>query len=245
MICHLCRKDADLQNSHIFPEFFYTEMYDEKHRFFLLSSDPMKKEQFVQKGLREELLCHECERLFSGWEDYGRRVLYGGIEIQSAQGDGALYLKDLDFPKFRLFQLSLLWRMGISKLKFFEQVQLGPYEEKIRQMLLALEPGDADSLPCSIVGVLFEGRPGNWFLPPERVMHKGKHCYRAIIGGFLFIFTVSKKKAPNQAMELFIKKDGSMTVPVQDISRIPFLRNICLELGKAIHERPEHLKRLK
>jgi hypothetical protein len=218
-------------------------MYDEKHRFIIMSTDPNKREEFLQKGLRENLLCRTCEQRFAKYEDYGRRLIYGGVRVQSKPEPGRLLLKDVDYTKFRLFLLSLLWRMSISQHKFFSDVSLGPYEEKIRQMLMANDPGDEDEFPCAITGVLMNGHPGNWFLPADRVKCFGQHCYRVILGGFLFVFFVSNQKPPRETMALFLKKDKSFTIPVRDISQIPFLQDICIELGEAMQARPQSLKR--
>jgi hypothetical protein len=245
MRCELCHNDTDLQNSHIIPEFFYKRMYDENHRFVLLSTDPQKREEYLQKGLREELLCRTCEQRLSAWEHYASRIFYGGEMVQTKITKDALYYKDVDYSKFRLFLLSLLWRMDVSKHKFFEKVDLGPHKEPIRQMLLAGDPGEEDQFPCAIVGVLFNGKPGDWFLPADKVKSDGQHCYRIIIAGFLFLFFVSNQKHPNHLMELFIKKDTSFTIPAHELKNIKFLRDICVELGKAIQDRPAHLKKFK
>jgi hypothetical protein len=243
MNCKLCQNEADLQDSHVIPEFFYKPMYDKKHRFIIMSTDPYKGEEFLQKGLREKLLCRICEQRFSPHENYGRGIIYGGVRLQSKPQPGRLCLNDVDYSRFKLFLLSLLWRMGISQHRFFSAVALGPYEEKLRQMLAADDPGGEDQFPCAITGVLVNGQPGNWFLPADRVKYFGQHCYRVILGGFLFMFFVSNLKPPKEAMELFLKKDTSFTIPVRDISQIPFLQDICIEIGEAMHARPQSLKR--
>ena len=57
MICRLCLVESELQDSHIISEFQYKPLYDEKHRFFVISSDPRKNDFYEQKGFREKLLC--------------------------------------------------------------------------------------------------------------------------------------------------------------------------------------------
>jgi hypothetical protein len=36
--CKLCRLPRQLRKSHIIPEFMYTSMYDDKHRFHVVST---------------------------------------------------------------------------------------------------------------------------------------------------------------------------------------------------------------
>ena len=45
-------------------------------------------------------------------------------------------------------------------------------------------------------------------------------------------------------MEFFIKEDTALTIPVHNIKEIPFLHDICIELGKAIEQRPTDLRKL-
>ena len=65
MKCFLCLSEATLRASHVVPEFFYKPMYDEKHRFFTVSSDPERRDRMHQKGVRESLLCDDCEGRFA------------------------------------------------------------------------------------------------------------------------------------------------------------------------------------
>lgn len=50
MNCQLCQRDTELMNSHIIPEFVYEPLYDEAHRFHVLSSLEPKKKVIDQKG---------------------------------------------------------------------------------------------------------------------------------------------------------------------------------------------------
>lgn len=61
-ICCLCLCKSKLCDSHIIPEFFYKQqgLYDEKHRFHIISTEPLKHPPIAQKGMRERLLCKKC-----------------------------------------------------------------------------------------------------------------------------------------------------------------------------------------
>jgi hypothetical protein len=128
MKCALCLLERDLRRSHIFPEFFYKPMYNEG-RYFQISTNPSQKIIPRQKGIWETLLCQKCEGRLSQLEDYARRVLYGGTEISITQHPGKIIIHDLDYTRFKLFQMSLLWRAGVSKRPEFKNVSLGPHEE--------------------------------------------------------------------------------------------------------------------
>jgi hypothetical protein len=241
--CKLCHKEAELCDSHILPEFLYAPLYDEKHRFIAISTDAEKKEKFLQKGLREKMLCKDCEVKFSVYENYASGIIFGGVGVQMKQESGRLLLQDVDYTKFRLFQLSLLWRMGVAQDDFFSAVDLGPYEERIRNMLIADDPGDEGEIPCALTGVLLDGKTGNWFMPPDRINYLGQRCYRLVICGILFMFFVSKLRPPPEAMEFFIKRNAAFTILVRKIEAVPFLHDVCIKLGIAMANRPKDLRK--
>lgn len=51
-------------------------------------------------------------------------------------------IPNVDYRLYRLFHLSILWRASVSRLPFYSDVNLGPHEEKIRQMILDEDPGE-------------------------------------------------------------------------------------------------------
>ena len=83
MKCALCNEDKKLSNSHIIPEFIYAHsgIYDDKHRYNVLSSDAEQSNKFEQKGVREKLLCKDCEAKLSDYETYAKTILYDETQI--------------------------------------------------------------------------------------------------------------------------------------------------------------------
>lgn len=151
--CALCRQERELCLSHIIPEFFYTALYDEKHRFFMYSTDPNEKVRGPeQKGLRERLLCDECEGLLSPWEKYAREVVFGSAKLDlSADPQRGATANGVDYGRFKLFSMSLLWRAGVSSLSYFLRVNLGAHEKVLRRRILAADPGHYWEYGCSIL----------------------------------------------------------------------------------------------
>ncbi len=97
MACKLCKKDKKLMNSHIIPEFIYKPLYDEKHRFHVISTYKQKDRPKEQKGIRERLLCLDCEQHISRYEDYARKVLFGGVEISVLNESGGIIVSGIDY----------------------------------------------------------------------------------------------------------------------------------------------------
>src|SRR3546814_927086 len=90
MHCALCLLPKPLQDSHIIPEFLYGVMYDDKHRYNVLSLAPERRERIEQKGVREQLLSRDCEQKFSKLERYASLVLQGGAPGMDGQRNGSI-----------------------------------------------------------------------------------------------------------------------------------------------------------
>ncbi len=52
----------------------------------------------------------------------------------------ATVLPGVDYSKFKLFLMSLVWRAGAASGDFWETVKLGPHEEKLRSRIRAGDP---------------------------------------------------------------------------------------------------------
>ena len=222
MECRLCLQEKTLlKRSHIIPDFMYQEIYDEKHRIIKFDATKIHKE-FMQSGAYQgDILCQNCDNVvLQKFEDYAARFLYNGKGIHQIQSthfkldDGLEYLQveNVDYGKFKLFLLSVLWRASISSLPFFDSVKLGPYEEKIRIMLLSGNPGLPESYPC----IISTWRKNN--LPNELIRKPAKHCmddlimYDFPISGFMYLFRVTEKERKDWALEATVNPDGRLKV---------------------------------
>ncbi|MDP3905339.1 MAG: hypothetical protein Q8Q40_15385 [Methylococcaceae bacterium] len=73
--------DRELKESHIIPKFMYKPIRDEKNRMRQLSLDKNqgngKKYNLLQDGLKEYLLCLDCEKLLnSKYEQYFKKAWF-------------------------------------------------------------------------------------------------------------------------------------------------------------------------
>jgi len=223
--CKLCLQKKQLQNSHIVPEFFYKPCYDEKHRIYARIGSKLADIPPLQKGLRERLLCRDCEQKLSPYEKYNREVLYGGVEITVSQKGGRIEITGLDYNRIRVFQLSLLWRMSIATHQFWRSVGLGKHEERVRKMVLNEDPGEPHQYGVYCIAPLFDGQLLTDFIlePDFKRNHRGRF-YRVVLGGYLFMFYVSAVRMPEVGEQVFVQQDGSWIVPVINAWDIEFLR---------------------
>ncbi len=236
--CRLCLQTAVLCDSHIVPEFFFDNLYDKKHRYYALSSIRGKPIQLLQKGLREELLCKSCEIQLSRYEHHARSVLYGGKEIGCEDLGNAIRVVGIDYRKFKLFQVSLLWRLSLTKLEHFRGVSLGQYhQERLRQMLVAENPGEPWEYGCAIIGILHGGNVFKELITqPASGKIEGHHVYAIAIGGFGFAFFVSSHK-PDFIGDGFIQRDGQLYTLRREIAEIPYLMQLGSEVSGATQGR--------
>ena len=202
------------------------------------STAPTERESFEQKGLRERLLCRACEQKFGRWESYAKSALIDAKGVTITRHKDRITFHNLDYRQFRLFQLSLLWRMGVSTLPFFKDVALGPHEEKLRLALMGEDPLQPDQYACWLVAVKMTGKILlDWILEPSLTRLDGHHIYWLVITSIMFSFYVGSHPPPAAIMPLFLNKRNEMVVVVRDITDIPCLAETVQRLGAAINAR--------
>lgn len=211
--CALCLELGELQRSHVIPEFLFRALYDDKHRFHVISTDEAERNKYLQKGPREALLCADCEQRFSRYERYASLTLSGGIELGYQFEGPAVVLSGLEYKQFRLFQLSVLWRASASRDEFFGDVSLGPHEEPLRLALLNDDPGLPERYGCIMCAIVHDGKiQQDLVLQPERVRFSGLSGYRFVFGGLAWIFVVSSHRSNAGIERGFLQEDGKTVV---------------------------------
>lgn len=229
--CKLCQKNRVLKNSHIIPEFIYSSLYDEKHRFHKISDDVSKKSKMLQKGIREPLLCAECEKHLSKHERYASLVLNDGYSLTVHKEGRLIHLGGVVYSKFKLFALSILWRAGVSNLDVFDQVKLGPHEEILRKMVLNDDPGAEHTYPFILSPILHENTVQEALIIKPSWTRLGNHyAYRFVFGGIVWVFVVSGHRAPKEVVSASISKKGEFTMLPWKLEDMKFIVHMAQEL---------------
>lgn len=234
-ICRLCLTVKPLRKSHIIPEFLYRPLYDEKHRFDVLPTRPNQPNRPFQKGIYEKLLCGNCEQQLSIWERYASRLLNGGVELVSQRIGNSLHLSEIDYLKFRLFQISILWRASISSHRFFQHVQLGHHEELIRKLLLSDRPGHSWQYGCLMTAITYKDAENNQVLTdlmtsPEPLKIDGHRMYRFIFGGFVWLYFASNHEPPRQIFPGLLTPEGNVVILIRNVDNLKFLKDIATDI---------------
>lgn len=163
-VCRLCLQPNDLLDSHIIPEFMYKPLYDGKHRMIPIAerAGQLQRQKPLQKGVRELLLCLQCERRLntcfeqpnvSLWRSMVEQQPVGNISInrlEIAEGVTALQFQGFDYHSFKLLLLSVLWRASVATHADYAAVELGPHENTIRAMLYEQNSGSCADYPCLV-----------------------------------------------------------------------------------------------
>ena len=221
MKCVLCHKNKKLlKKSHVIPDFMYKELFDEKHRLYeaLLSPDYQLKSKTRQTGgYDKNILCGNCDnKIFGRLERYASLVLFGGIElsIKAISGESKstyVHVKGIDYRKFKLFLLSMLWRASISKLPIFRNVDLDEHQQVIREKIIKNNPGSSHEYPCAIFTYLHNRKlPHQVIAEPGCIINDKQRIYAFLISGILFVFFTSTDENTEWARQCTINEKGEM-----------------------------------
>ncbi len=230
MNCRLCDGEKPLKESHIIPRFFYKSMEWKGNNFrYQILGAHSNRVITDQGGIKERLLCEDCEQKFSRFENYVSKTLYGGLELTFSKLSNRRWLiSGLDYNKFKLFQLSILWRASVSSQEFFKSIRLGEkHESEIRKMLLDQDPGPPEKYACILVAVIFEDNIiDDLMLNPTYIKQDGHRVYRFIFGGFAWAYFVSSHSIPDKVRQSAINQDGEMIVSALEMQRLGMIMGL-------------------
>lgn len=229
-VCRLCLQPNPLSRSHIIPEFLYRKAHGDDNSTYAVDRRKMKG-RFIQKGLHERLFCAECEqnRLNRPYEDYFEKIWYKSSPLPQFILGKSVSTESLDYRRFKLFHLSILWRTSIASDFAFRQTRLGPFEERLRAMILAGDPGERWDFPIwgNVLISLPEAEVRHDVLTsPVAQRLDGSRKYSAVYAGCEWSFFVSKNAPPQEIQPFCLNTNGSIVLPVKDILSCEPARNL-------------------
>ena len=192
----------------------------------------------MRKGFREPLLCYKkCEPLSQVYDDYAIRVWQGTEQkAQYESTPDGLLVKNLDYSKMKLFFILTLWRAGISNLPDFAEIQLGPHEQRMRQMILEGNPGHQYEYPCILLSSRKDPQVRNimqhFMAILGKVKAEGHTVYRFFIGSFFWLlFSSVKLKATRYDTFSSIKENGELFIYQND----KYVESVLLQTAKVMN----------
>lgn len=224
MKCKLCNSNQDLKKSHIISETFWSGLYDKKHRVLPIQSENNHLE-LIQKGIREKLLCKECENKFSKWETVLKKDLVDISNLHSRflniskLNEKFIKVENIRYKEFKLAILSILWRMSISSHRFFQSYSLGPYDEKLRHILYNELTPKETQFPVSISRYELNGQFSSDIImgfPPgkfDRIFTVQKF----LIWGHCFTIFINDQKFPSIPIDMILRDKGTLYINIRSL----------------------------
>jgi hypothetical protein len=221
-LCNWCGATGPLVKSHIIAKSFFRIIQgDEPHAFLMQSNEkPINRDVCLQAGVYDDdLLCEPCEAIFSEWDRYGYEVL-GKISLSepvTVEGKETGHLVKCDTDKIKRFVLSVLWRASVSRHHFYSSVQLGPYENLIKERLLdpqTLRPEEFPVLITRAEGGTFD-RHLPMLIAPIQGRTATKHNLHSFYlpNGVKITVITDRRPLPNDIGQLVISKPDHFFMP--------------------------------
>ncbi len=174
------------------------------------------------------MLCKDCECKFSKWENILKHDLIdfekkssSYLDIQEIKNE-AIKVKNIRYKEFKLAVLSLLWRMSISSSNFYEDYNLGPYDETLRDILFNEKFVKESRFPIFVSRYELDGKfdPGLFMgFPPGRSGHF--IVQKFIIWGHCFsIFVNNKMKQNILSTEEFLRETGELYIDIRSLTEL-------------------------
>ncbi len=203
--CKLClEKDIDLVKSHIYPKFLFKDLKGENGNEKIVQFRPndkkIKSKKMSDYFYEEGLLCQICENKIGVYEKYLENFLFKEIEIEKyfiekTNSLSIVHLNNVDYKKYKLGLLSILWRSSITNHSNYKNVDLGEkHNEKIRLMILNDDFKEVNEYPILTSIMDTKNDLINTILPIEKSKSNGIVQYTFYINKFGFYYMVGSEE---------------------------------------------------
>lgn len=238
MKCRLCLERDDLVDAHVVPAGFFRRLRDGPEAPRLLSNSAGQHPKRAPTGVYDPgIVCAGCEPLFGPWDQYaqellsepppGRALKYGNKVVGFESKDAWRY--DL----LKLFFISLAWRASVSTHAFYQRINLGPFEEIAKTMLLERRPGDSEEF--SVVLARFTDPVGRVLLDPHTDRIESVDHIRMYLGGYVAYIKTDNRSAPGWMVTFQLKPNAPLKIIGRDITQSKELR-----IMQSILEQPQN-----
>lgn len=216
--CPLCDTSNKIINSHILPEGFYRNIYDEDRAIFISKNRSMKKK--IQQGFKQRLLCENCDRKIIGpYDKYAIETIRDKKHINLSTGMGVEIWQEFDTQKIKKFFLSLIFKAHLSRKIPYEKVEIDsdlidPIKNYLQNKKI---PDESFNLFAEALIDPNNGKPITGFVTAINVSEllptDSAKVYSCIISGFCWHFIASEKKIENEYEKFFLSSKGKMLSP--------------------------------
>jgi hypothetical protein len=220
-ICRLCGTNARLVDSHIIPRAFFNIEHDQPAK--MLSNSRGSWPRRAPIGVYDQIVCESCERSFSIYDQYAAETLLQGrrtIKTIYFKGRPLAYLiADIDYRLLKLFAIAVVWRASVARHHFYARVSLGPLEDLARQMLLAGNPGTADTFGVWWSRFDMDWEPGVMDPFCERWGENRIRAYRFYLGRAIAYIKCDARPIPREFRDIALQPGVVLPLIARDFQR--------------------------
>ena len=222
--CRLCLQDKKLIKAHIIPEGFFRLLRQGNIAPEMHSNTPGSYPKRMQVGTYDStILCSECDGKIAPWDNYGQQVLIHGFSAAvgiSLEGKTIAWrIEKFDSRMLKLFFMSVLWRASVSKQTFYKRISLGPFEDRLRTMILNEDPGGSQDF--AVVLARFEDIPITAMLDPHPEKYDGISFCRFYLSGFVAYIKVDNRPTPSFLTDLRFQEGKPLVVLARSLRKSP------------------------
>lgn len=220
MTCKLCLQDKPLVDAHIIPRSMYPFDFKNYEPLFLVSGieNPFRTRSRIGEFDRN-LVCADCESLFSPWDAYAKYLLAADVEESAKFSQGGVtyghIVSEYDFAKLKLFFVSLLWRADRTTRPMFDGIDVGHFRDRLREMILNGDPGSTEEF--SICLARFDNQKlGTAVLNPHREKWYGINYSRFYLAGHVAYIKVDRRPTPDFLSDFSFRPDSPLCIIWRD-----------------------------
>jgi len=163
------------------------------------------------------ILCGPCDNVFSPWDKHAQDVLLRDFDKNQVVRDGdetiGWIVEEFDYKSLKLFFVSLLWRASVSTHEFYQRIDLTPFEQRMREMILSSDPGDPETFGVTLAR--FDHLAYRGVFNPVRDRLDAVNYVRFYLAGFVAHIKVDRRAPPDFLAGLIIRPGVPIVVPVR------------------------------
>lgn len=170
-----------------------------------------------------EILCGPCDKVLGLDDEYALGICERFEADHQKLDQGVFELPGVDCERFCKFVLSVLWRASISRRRSFASIDLGPYEDRARDVLFGATP--LSSLRAFEVIVqryrIEHMDTTKWYFQPVRQPFGELNAYGFGLAGFRIVAKLDNRPFPEGYRPLVLNRSGifrGLYVKLEDCS---------------------------
>lgn len=215
-VCPLwCDGEGALCKAHLLPRFVYLPLFRDDATLKMYSDNTFSKK--VPEGVYDKnILCRTCDRAIGDWDDSFSRLNNDIISAADNSGFNRLpaIFQHSKPDELKLFGLSLLYRFAMSNMKLAQEVNIGPFFQRLHTMVINRTPGDIDDFSMFIAHEMKRSKA--FIVNPSKSAFKEFNGYKFFLPYCTVVIKVDKRPLPSVLHQFAIGQSRSIEVLVDD-----------------------------